>query len=143
LLPAALQLALGGFVASSAVIIWSFAAPLGALMVGPTETAWRWFVAFAGLLVVAPVFQSSIREGNGLSELTRTVFFVANVGAVTAIVFLLMRYFSDLKTRAYRLLDAEQSKSQRLLLNVLPEPIAARLREGPTVIADDHASVTV
>ena len=45
--------------------------------------------------------------------------------------------------REHRLLLAEQERSERLLLNVLPAPIADRLRQGEQVIADDFPEVTV
>jgi class 3 adenylate cyclase len=43
----------------------------------------------------------------------------------------------------HRLLLAEQDRSERLLLNVLPSPIAARLKQGEQVIADRFPEVTV
>jgi len=43
----------------------------------------------------------------------------------------------------HRLLLAEQERSERLLLNVLPSPIAARLKQGEAVIADRFPEVTV
>jgi class 3 adenylate cyclase len=43
----------------------------------------------------------------------------------------------------HRLLVAEQDRSERLLLNVLPAPIAARLKQGEAVIADRFPEVTV
>jgi class 3 adenylate cyclase len=43
----------------------------------------------------------------------------------------------------HRLLLAEQERSERLLLNVLPAPIAERLKRGEVVIADDFPEVTV
>jgi adenylate cyclase len=45
--------------------------------------------------------------------------------------------------RSRRLLMAEQERSERLLLNVLPAPIAARLKQGEAVIADGFSEVTV
>jgi adenylate cyclase len=45
--------------------------------------------------------------------------------------------------RANRLLQAEQDRSERLLLNVLPAPVAARLKRGDAVIADRFSEVTV
>jgi class 3 adenylate cyclase len=45
--------------------------------------------------------------------------------------------------RAHRLLLAEQQRSERLLRNVLPAPIAARLKAGEQPIADAFAEVTV
>jgi adenylate cyclase len=41
------------------------------------------------------------------------------------------------------LLQAEQEKSERLLLNILPQAIAERLKRGEHTIAERHADVTV
>jgi class 3 adenylate cyclase len=43
----------------------------------------------------------------------------------------------------HRLLLAEQDRSERLLLNILPPPIADRLKQGEQVIADRFPEVTV
>ena len=40
-------------------------------------------------------------------------------------------------------LQVEKEKSERLLLNILPRPIADRLKGGERTIADNHNSVTV
>jgi class 3 adenylate cyclase len=40
-------------------------------------------------------------------------------------------------------LKAEQERSENLLLNILPKPIADRMRKGETNIADSHPDVTV
>src|ERR1017187_6013328 len=40
-------------------------------------------------------------------------------------------------------LQAEQEKSELLLLNILPKPIAERMKKGETNIADCHADATV
>jgi class 3 adenylate cyclase len=45
--------------------------------------------------------------------------------------------------REHRLLVAEQERSERLLLNVLPASIAARLKQRQDVIADGFPDVTV
>jgi class 3 adenylate cyclase len=45
--------------------------------------------------------------------------------------------------REHRLLLTEQERSEHLLLNVLPGPIADRLKQGEEVIADDFPEVTV
>lgn len=42
-----------------------------------------------------------------------------------------------------RQIQAEREKSEQLLLNVLPKPIADRLKEGPSTIADRFEQVTV
>ena len=40
-------------------------------------------------------------------------------------------------------LEEERDRSDSLLLNILPEPIAARLKESPSSIADGHDEITV
>jgi adenylate cyclase len=40
-------------------------------------------------------------------------------------------------------LQAEREKSEQLLLNILPKPIAERMKTGETNIADSHADATV
>lgn len=43
----------------------------------------------------------------------------------------------------YDQLQAEKENSDHLLLNILPKPIAARMKRGETHIADSHSDVTV
>ncbi len=45
-------------------------------------------------------------------------------------------------TQAYQALAEEKARSERLLLNILPQLVASRLKEGQ-IIADSHEDVTV
>ena len=65
-----------------------------------------------------------------------TLFFFLNVGAVSLTAFLLLQYF-------VRGLAAERERSERLLLNVLPAPIAERLKRESGIIADRCPEVSV
>ena len=49
----------------------------------------------------------------------------------------------DLEQGYVHQLQIEQDKSERLLLNILPAPIAERLKKGENVIADNFLEVTV
>lgn len=51
--------------------------------------------------------------------------------------------FADVEKAYLEKLHTEQENSERLLLNVLPKPIAARLKEGQRVIADSFPDVSV
>jgi guanylate cyclase len=71
------------------------------------------------------------------------------VGVATT-AFALLQYFVHARERAlaalareHHALELEQAKSERLLLNVLPEPVAARLKEREGIIADALPCVTV
>src|SRR5690606_32679126 len=56
-LPFLLQLALGGFVGASAVIIWALLAPIGALTMSGRRQAVYWFAAYIALVILAQVVQ--------------------------------------------------------------------------------------
>ena len=45
--------------------------------------------------------------------------------------------------RAYSMLNTEHDRAERLLLNVLPEEVATRLKSGQATIADSYTEVTV
>ena len=70
--------------------------------------------------------------------------------AISSIVYFLLRYAAVEREKsnariedAHRLLQAEQERSERLLLNILPGPVAERLKAEDGTIADGFADVTV
>ena len=143
-LPFLLQWALGGFVASSAVMLWAFIGPVGALLYLGPRGAVPWFGAYAVLAVVSGVIDPSLVDRAGaIPSGLRLAFFVLNVGGVSFTAFVLLWYFVRERERAAAELAVEQEKSERLLLNVLPKPVAARLKEGEGIIADRFDDVTV
>lgn len=134
-LPFLLQWSLGGFAASSAVGLWAVTAPFGALTFQGARASVPWFLGFLGLLGVSAAIDSSLTPADIPSWLVRLFFFL-NVGAVSFTAFLLLQYF-------VRGLAAERERSERLLLNVLPAPIAERLKRESGIIADRCPEVSV
>jgi adenylate cyclase len=136
-LPFVLQWILGGFDNSSAVMIWAFSAPVGALVFyGPRQATWA-FLGFLGLTVVSALADPLLAaDAPRLPDLLRTAFFMLNIGALAAVVFVVMRYFVAAREQA-------QAETEALLQRVLPVSIANRLRAGEQPIADNHAQVTV
>jgi adenylate cyclase len=143
LLPFLLMLALGGFINSSAVILWSFICPMGALLFSDFRQAPRWLLAYLGLLVLSGFLQDFDLVTRPLPPVLVTAFFVLNIGTVSAIAFILLHYFVGQKELAYRMLGDEQARSEGLLLNILPREIAARLKTGERTIADHYESVSI
>jgi adenylate cyclase len=143
-LPFALQLTLGGFVRSSGVILWSFTAPLGALLFAGRREATRWFGAFLVAIVLAatldPLVATAAEE---VPAALRLAFFALNVLGVTGTCYFLLQYFVRERDHSARLITAERERSERLLLNVLPQAIAERLKSGESVIADGVSDVGV
>lgn len=143
LLPFFLQIALGGFINSSAVVLWSLICPMSALIFAGTRQAVRWFALFLLLVVVSGLLQAYVRTTNNLPSFLIITFFVLNVATVCAIVFALLVFFINQKNVAYKLLGAEREKSESLLLNILPREIAEILKNDSGTIADHYDQVSV
>jgi adenylate cyclase len=136
-LPFLLQWSLGGFVASGAVLVWALLAPIGALLFHGIRPATGWFLAYLVLAVFSAGIEGRVAMwATPLPLSVRVAFFALNVGAVSTVVFLVLRYF-------VREMEKAQDRSERLLLNILPKPIADRLRRDPSTIADALTEVTV
>lgn len=150
--PFIMQWSLGSAVTSSGVTLWALLAPIGALVVSGWRDSIPWFFAYIMMTVVSGFFDYYLASGGqaGISMKTIGVFFALNFAAMSSIIYFLVRHFvleTD-KNRTkldeqHQLLAEEQKKSERVLLNVLPNSIAQRLKNHPGLIADGHADVTV
>lgn len=137
LLPLLLQLSLGGYVHGSAVVMWAFMSPLFSLLLRPARETWIWLVAFFGALVLAALLDATAMNSvTPLPRVASLILFALNVAGIGSLTFTALSYF-----RMQR--DAAERRSERLLLNVLPEPIAIRLRRGEEPIADHHEEISV
>ncbi len=111
-LPCLMMAALGGFVNGSATILWSLIAPLGALVVADRRQARLWFLAFLGLVLFSSFLEPAMRPMHDVALLVQTVFFVMNIGGVSAVVFVLLSYFGSQKDK---LRDLERAYLQQEL----------------------------
>jgi len=142
-LPFLLQLALGGYIPASAVIIWSLICPFGALVFDEPRHAPYWFLGYLVLVAAAGLLQPYLRTANNLSPDMVLILFVMNIATVSTFAFIMLHYFVAQKNQFYELLRVEQQKSESLLLNVLPEEIATQLKAGRQTIADQFEAVSV
>jgi guanylate cyclase len=137
LLPALLQASLGGYVKGSAVVMWSFFAPLSALVFFGPRAGWTWLAGFIAVVGISAVFDPVLaRSVPPLPVFAQTALFAFNLCGVAAIVTMVLGYF-----RIQR--DQAMERSERLLLNVLPPEIAQRLKRQEYPIADRFDEVTV
>jgi class 3 adenylate cyclase len=137
LLPFVLQWSLGGFRNSAAVCLWGFTSPLGALLFVGARQAIPWFAGFVGLVALSAGIDPAL--ASGAPHIPRGVvitFFALNVLGVATTAYVLLQYFVQAR-------DREHARSEHLLLNVLPEPVAARLKNEQGIIADACTDVTV
>jgi class 3 adenylate cyclase len=103
-------------------------------------TAWAaghrgWSLLVAGFFVGGPVVYRTLVESDPLLRVLGDE--LPDAALLTAVLLL------GETVRSRRALALEQQRSERLLLNILPAPIAARLKQGEDVIADAFPDVTV
>lgn len=143
-LPALLQASLGGFVASSGILLWGLFVPLAALALHGMRRAGGWLVAYLAEVTILAVLDPLLSQrAADLPAGVVTAFFVLNIVGVTVSAYLMLAYFVEQRERIHSALEVEQERSERLLLNVLPPPIADRLKDDTGVIAERYDQVSV
>lgn len=142
-LPFLLMLSLGGFVNSSAVVLWSLTCPLGALVFAGRRQATLWFLAYLGLVFLSVFLDPWVAPHAPLPPWVVTIFFALNLTGVSVVAFVLLQYFVGQRDLSFGLLRLEQEKTENLLLNILPREIAAQLKNQPGTIANYYDEVTI
>lgn len=143
LLPFVLTLLLGGLAQSSALIIGALMAPLGALLYYEHGAATQLFGAYAVLVALTGVLNPLVVRDNNLPLWLILTFFVLNVVIVSSLAFFQLRAFVRQRDEALRMLRLEQDKTDSLLCNILPRPIADILKDRPQTIAERFDAVSI
>lgn len=152
--PFVVQWSIGNFISASGISLWGLLAPVGAILILGVRESAAWFFAYIFLMALSGFFDFYLPDttvsATKVSAQTSAVFFGLNFAGVSTITYLLIRYaaMERAKTQlrlvdAYALLQIEQERSEKLLLNILPAPIATRLKNSEQTIADGFTDVTV
>jgi adenylate cyclase len=132
-----LQWSIGGLQDSGFVQAWTILGPLAALLFLSPRAARAWFAVYVALLVATVLAEGTLApRALPTTAALRLAFFAMNLGVSTAVLFVFAGYFVRAALR-------EREAANRLLLNVLPAPIAERLKQGSGTIADQHEGVSI
>jgi guanylate cyclase len=143
-LPVLVHIALGGFVSSSGVVMYTIVGIVGALSFASTNRPWLWFGGYTVLILILVPLDPVMRQwAPDLSEGFIVAFFAINMVTTAFIVFMSMTVYARERRRLAAELALERERSERLLLNVLPASIATRLKDGEQPIADRYDNVAV
>jgi guanylate cyclase len=137
------QMLVGGFLPSGGVGLWGILAPLGALVFLEVRRAVRWFVAFLVVFLLTGVAGEVLFPNADLPVSFTTTMLALNIIGTASVAFALLASFAHQRNAALTALRAEQEKSEVLLLNILPRPIAERLKAATQTIADHFAAASV
>jgi len=134
-LPVTIQILNGGFSLAN-IMPWGMIVPMSAAIFLDVRQTIFWYVAFVIMLISVALLDPFIIKF-ALPQhqllLPSTVF---NLSLVTAILVIVIRYLTIE-------LEKERARAENLLLNILPAPIASRLKRSDETIADSYPEVTV
>jgi guanylate cyclase len=131
------EIGLGGLAGSSANLVFSFLAPVYAILgLGPRR-ATPWFLAYVAVVLAVILLDPFVSSGIAPQPYpSRLLFYAMNLIIPLGFIFALLRY-TDIRRR-----EAE-ARVDELLSNAIPAPIAARLKRGEQRIAESYAATTV
>ncbi|MEQ1956532.1 hypothetical protein [Mesorhizobium sp. CN2-181] len=119
--------------AAGAVLIVGVERPAHAMIVG----------LFALALIMALQF-TPLKTGGLLTAGEMRFGYVVGISQACIIIFAVIYYAVQIADRAEAKAEREFDRSEKLLLNVLPAPIADRLKSKPTgIVADRYQEASV
>jgi adenylate cyclase len=142
--PTLSMIPLGGFLDAGGVGLWGIFAPFGALVFTDVRSATRWFAAWAVVFLGCGLTGELLGGVSpGVPEWFTSTMLALNVTVGGLLVFTLLALFADQRRNALAALRVEQAKAESLLLNILPQSIAERLKAEPRRIADQFDSASI
>jgi len=124
----------GGY--QSGVMIWFILVPLGATIFLPRWQLIVWWSFFTIVELALIILDSLLAAQPILQAGVPAFFYGASVVAVVTVLVVVFRYLVNE-------IDEARKQADSLLLNILPAPIADRLKQKPGAIADGYPDVTV
>jgi adenylate cyclase len=125
-----------GLALSAGNIVWAILAPIGAILLISGRAGLPVYLGLAAIVIGGAVLDPIIPADQALPHGAAVISMAINVLGTAAIALGLVRYIDGQRLAARRESDA-------LLRNVMPEPIADRLKAGERVIADHFGQVSV
>ena len=115
------------------------------LVFSAAERALRYGLVMLSLasLVVLTLLAQSATPWLSLDPANVRLLGYLNVGSTVLALFFIMGAATAASDRAEKRIERERRRSEQLLLNILPQPIAERLKRDPGTIADAFQSVSV
>ncbi|MBN2080331.1 MAG: adenylate/guanylate cyclase domain-containing protein [Spirochaetes bacterium] len=131
------QVFLGGFSSSGCFIGWGIIAIIGSAIALPKREKFIPLIIYFILIILLGIFDPYIRQTQQQLHPTGSlILFVIFFLTISMMIFSMVYIY-------FMVLARERSRSDSLLLNILPKSIATRLKEGEKTIADLHHEVTV
>ncbi len=136
IVPGVIQWSIGGIDDSGFLLVWGLCGPLVALMYFSVRQSALWLLLYLVTVAITVAVDSGSATGETVPDSVKVLFFWMNLTFASVIVF---AFASSFVRAALR----ERENANRLLLNILPEKTARRLKAHPGTIAERHDNVSI
>lgn len=141
LCPLVMQWLAGGYLKGGVIILWSFLAPLTALVFHDIIKARFWMIMVIASILLTGVFNTHFEQwGSYPNRSQKVVQVTMNLMGTILAIFFAMQYFVKTINKNNLALLEEKQRADRLLLNILPAQIAEELKISgktqPTLYTD-------
>ena len=102
-----------------------------------------WYIAFLAVFLGCGLAGEILGTISPLPTWFTTLMLALNIAVGGTMVFTLLALFAQQRQEALKALQIAQDQAENLLLNVLPRPIAERLKAEPQTIADQFTSASI
>lgn len=116
-LPFILQASMGGFSDSNLIMAWALLPVMGALVFHQTQAAY-WFVAYEVFIAASAFFDKDIRAAFSVGPLPEPwveIFWAGNIGGVSLLVYLVMRFVIAQNNRSVQESRAQRARAETAL----------------------------
>jgi len=130
-----IQWSIGGVFDSGFVLAWAFLGPICALMFFSVRQSFVWFLLYLANMVITVVFDDFFSvNGQVVSENSKLLFFIMNVGVSSGVVFIFAGYYVKAAIK-------EQENANKLLDANLQQEILLRQNEKLATLGKLSAGV--
>ncbi len=151
ILPPIYQWMIGGFSASGGFMLWAFGSPIAALILKSGLKSWYYLIAFFTICITSIYFEVNFPLPDIYINKAISFFFIIfnSLGFTFFVFWVSIRFISSEQAakialnKEHELLVQERNRSEKLLLNILPEQIANQLKSNQGLIAQSYKNVTV
>lgn len=133
----------GGLLRSGGIVFIGMIGPLYALAFPKVRRAAYLMLAYLAGVAALAMLQPPWQHASGLPPAANLWLFISSFAAVAVFAFVALMYFVGQRDSALRRLAEEQERSESLLLNILPREVAAVLKRGNRVIADQYEAASI
>ncbi len=131
ILPFVLMVELGGFIESSAVVLWSLSSPLGALVFAGRRQAIRWFAAYVVMVGLGVAYETIPHARADLPSQAIILLFLMNIVGVSGLAMMLLQYFVGERNFAIEVLDRKHRWIRRAFSSYVSPNLVRYLIDHP------------